>query len=333
MLIPLPRPRPWGPERVRPCVPPRRPPPFTGAPYGVAPPRTPLGSWVGGTSHPCGPTSTVTLYGALPNVPAAAWLQASGLTTCAGCSKLIAIGILQGWHRRCWARQQREAGAVADEAARAGTRLEPPDAAEEASLPTFEIVARAVTPTLEVCPEEALPLVDTEYRRLLANVVLLSRRDAWEGMDLPPGSLDPALAEARRVARAAWLELWMFPEACLGSPKKGGHSRYARNVAALRTRLERWRAGDRVALWSEAVAAGPGAVATAERPPDAGRDQRARQGQALHYAALNMPAKAAQRLMSQGFAPADDAALASMQAKFPAPRAAGAPDLAPPPTS
>ncbi len=90
-------------------------------------------------------------------------------------------------------------------------------------MPTFEQAARADIATLGRCPAEILPLATAACSRLLGNIILHNRADAWD----PVGGegLDPALAEARARARVAWLEWWAFPKACLGLPPPGGHVR------------------------------------------------------------------------------------------------------------
>ena len=53
--------------------------------------------------------------------------------------------------------------------------MERPDAALATDLPDLEEVACADIPVIEHVPAGCLSLVETEYRRLLANVILCNR--------------------------------------------------------------------------------------------------------------------------------------------------------------
>ena len=263
------------------------------------------------------------LVGALVGVPAATWLASKGWTTCAGCTRTISVTISSGWHSRCWAREQRERIEIEHQDARLGERVERPDAALATDLPDLEEVACADIPVIEHVPAGCLSLVETEYRRLLANVILCNRGDAWQETDENSPTYDADIEEKKARARVAWQEWWMFPKCCLGTPLKGGQRRKRKTEALLRSRLERWHHGERVELWADAEERESTGGAKPQGAVEVEKQQKLKRARARHYAAHGMPAKAVQRLTTAGMAPDTAETEKAMRSKFPEPPVGG----------
>ena len=258
------------------------------------------------------------LLGVLPGSPTAAWMTEHKWTKCGGCNRLLGANATSGWHRKCWADQQRARCGEAEEGNAETEELHAELNAQDVdSLPSMEEISLAAIRTIEHVPTEIASTVETEYRRLVANVVLYNRPDAWEDGTMQ----DDAVQASRARAKTAWLELWMFPKTCLMEPQKGGsgHRRQRRMICTLQNRLERWQAGERSSLWEEARTEHQDRMGQSSTKKRSDKDiEKGKQQQALKYAAMGMPAKAVRSLTSIGMAPADAHTEATMRAKFPA---------------
>ena len=201
--------------------------------------------------------------------------------------------------------------------------MERPDAALATDLPDLEEVACADIPVIEHVPAGCLSLVETEYRRLLANVILCNRGDAWQETDENSPTYDADIEEKKARARVAWQEWWMFPKCCLGTPLKGGQRRKRKTEALLRSRLERWHHGERVELWADAEERESTGGAKPQGAVDVEKQQKLKRARARHYAAHGMPAKAVQRLTTAGMAPDTAETEKAMRSKFPEPPVGG----------
>ena len=254
------------------------------------------------------------LLGSLPGPPPPAWMLAGRWTTCPCCGKLLSSTVALGMHKKCWANHIASHSSTASPFAAALPQHAGPDPDLDGHLPSLQQISEAPIPTIEFVSSAALHLVDLEYRRCLANVVLFNRPDAWQ-----PGTEGPD-ETSRKRARVAWTELHMFPKACLAQ-QPGGLSKRKRNAAVLQTRLEQWRAGEREALWAAAPRY------THRHPPDADSvsdDQAQRilarqQRVVVHLASQGLPAKAVNRLTSLGLAPDTPAIERLLRSKFPPP--------------
>ena len=158
----------------------------------------------------------------------------------------------------------------------------------------------SLMPTREWLPKSLVPLARAEFAKLLANVVAHNHPEAFQANG-------PERNDRIRQAETAWLQLLMFPKACLRSFRRG--QRPIQALAFTRNLLLRWRAGERLTLWAEIP------EATGQRKqqdPD-----KLRQEQVQRLVAMGRLSQATQRLTSPGLA-ADTAEVRSkLKEKFP----------------
>ena len=257
------------------------------------------------------------LLGVLPGSPSKEWLLQHRWVTCGGCNRLLGANATSGWHRKCWAQQQRTRIEEAEDGTGETSTMDAELNAQDVDdLPTFEEISMAAIRTIEHAPAATCGIIEIEYRRLMANVVLYNRPDAWDDNVMQ----DDAIVSARARAKVAWTELWMFPKTCLMEKKSGGggQRRQKRALCELQNRLERWQAGERRGLWDEALCAHEDRTGEPPAKKRSEKDvEKNQQQQAVKYAGLGMPAKAVMCLTTKGMAPADSHTEATMRAKFP----------------
>lgn len=152
---------------------------------------------------------------------------------CSACGKLVSRRAAHGMHKKCWANRQAELRPqpVAQPAQATGGLAEDrsPEPGLATMLPDLMDIAVAPISTPEYLDARTLAVAEREYKRCLANVVLFNRQDAW---DVQAGDDD-----AKRRARVAWTELYMFSKTCLPT-LPGGKAKQKRNTAARLTRLD-----------------------------------------------------------------------------------------------
>ncbi len=145
--------------------------------------------------------------------------------------------------------------------------------------------------------------------------------------------------EAARRSRRAWTELFMFSKTCLPA-LPGGRAKEKRNQNVVGTRLRRWAAGERAALWAEVAdergaQPGRGGPAPGERRKRASgsaeEEREKRQEEAVDLARRGFPKKALQRLAGPGVALDTPQVEAKMRSKFVAAPADQAASRRPPP--
>jgi hypothetical protein len=232
--------------------------------------------------------------GDLDNLPTTQWFEAHDLTQCRVCRCTASSRINQGIHSTCWAKLRAEQDVDISELF-------------DEDLPDFQEIMVSSVSTKDWIPKSLLPLARETYDALLKDILKHSREDAWE-----VGVGDCEETRARKAkARRVWLEFCMFGKTCLRTSKRG--ARHSESYRLTKRLLTRWKAGERLTLWSEI----PEASTSKRKQPPLDSKQRTF-NEVTKLVGKGKFSKAMQRLTSGGLAPETEEVRQNLLRKFPA---------------
>ena len=153
-----------------------------------------------------------------------------------------------------------------------------------------------------------------EYLKLVCEVVVADRRDAWDPFPKSVGGLEVGEdCPSKQRARRAWLELLMFPKSVLRQNKRGQRRGQAQALAFTKALIARWSLGERRGLWDEAVMVSQSRSA---KRRGLGSQERT-EAEVRRLVALDRPGQAIKRLVSPRLAENNEHVRHKLLAKFP----------------
>ena len=232
------------------------------------------------------------LSGELPGRPPEQWFREHRLACCRVCGLSLSTRVQGQIHPRCYNQFDQQHPSHYD------TNTRPYDTTQ---LPTLHTIFCANIRTKEHLPKSLLPLIRTEYGKLLAAVNEASRPDAWDYLPVEQGGRGVPDTEACQAARKAWLELFLFPKCVLRQFRRG--QRPQQSYHFTKSLLIRWRLGERQGLWDEAIQATARKPQTYKHPPPSTAEAWGKRATEIErLAGLGRASQAIHRLGSPGLA-------------------------------
>ena len=151
------------------------------------------------------------LSGELPGRPPEQWLREHRLACCRVCGLSVSIRVQGQIYPRCYQQY--------DQQHPLNNNGNGPQ--HDTTLPSLHTIFCANIRTKEHLPKSLLPLIRTEYGKLLAAVNEASRPDAWDYLPVEQGGRGSQDTEACQAAWKAWLELFLFPKCVLRQFRRG----------------------------------------------------------------------------------------------------------------
>ena len=179
------------------------------------------------------------LSGELPGRPPEQWLREHRLACCRVCGLSVSTRVQGQIHPRCYHQYDQQHSLNNN-----GNGLQ-----YDTTLPSPHTIFCANIRTKEHLPKSLLPLIRTEYGKLLAAVNEASRPDAWNYLPVEQGGRGGQDTEACQAARKVWLELFLFPKCVLRQFRRG--QRPQQSYHFTKSLLIRWRLGERQGLWEK----------------------------------------------------------------------------------
>ena len=187
----------------------------------------------------------------------------------------------------------------------------PPTTTLSNALPSLDSILSVRTPTLHHVPKGVRDMWATAFCEALTSL-----------------AADPHQTDA-------WCKLFMLPRCLLSSPPRGGRSHWRDTLKTVRTRIQKWRAGNFVELWEEVASANHSLKARLSRSSSSGSSPdavlRSNVIRARRAVGDGQYRKALQSLSSAGLAQPSADVLVEMLAKHPPSANPALPEDTPPP--